>query len=97
MKREPLHSSSLLDAVESFAHSGSGGDAALQREYPELVAALWALVPESNGLAIVDQLVTRQEGGGWRVGSDCNLASPWVVVQALRSRGVLRRPEVNKC
>jgi Flp pilus assembly protein TadG len=73
------------EAIDSFGHVGPGGDAALEYEHPDLVAALRAITPHAGELEIVGQRVIRQDEGNWRVGHDRNLASPWVVVQSIQS------------
>ncbi|MDP3891137.1 TadE/TadG family type IV pilus assembly protein, partial [Nocardioides sp.] len=70
------------EAIDSFSHDRPGGDEALARQHPDLVAALHELTPETAPLGIGGQTVTRQADGCWRVGRDKNLASPRVVVQS---------------
>lgn len=71
-------------AAIAFRHSGPGGDVALEAEHPRLVRALRSMPPGGsqtiNGVTIV-----RQADGTWDVGEDRHLASPWVVVQSVRS------------
>lgn len=71
--------------LAGFSHHGPGGDDALARELPGLVTTLQALPPDGPGVVIGGQLVARQQDRRWRVGHDVNLASPWVVVQSIRS------------
>ncbi|MEV5003900.1 TadE/TadG family type IV pilus assembly protein [Nocardioides sp. LML1-1-1.1] len=49
------------------------------------MAALHKLMPGDVPVQIGRDSITRQPDGAWRVGNDRNLASPWVVVQSLRS------------
>lgn len=85
MKRGSTTIADWCDAIESFSHRGPGGDEALAAQHPDLVAALRALTPHGQPLSVGDERVTRQADGAWRVGRDRNLASPWAVVQSLRS------------
>jgi len=85
MKRLPTTNTDWRDAVDSFSHEGPGGDEALALQHPDLVAGLHALTPQGEPLRICGESVTRQEDGDWRVGRDRSLASPWVVVQSIRS------------
>lgn len=85
MTRPPTTTTDWREAIESFSHDGPGGDEALAAQHPDLVAALHTLMPGDEPLAIGRDSVTRQTDGGWRVGNDRNLASPWVVVQSLRA------------
>lgn len=71
-------------AVRSFQHTGPGGDAALEAAYPDLVRMLRALAP-GEPCRISKVRVTRQRDGDWQAGDDRNLASPWSVVQSVRS------------
>lgn len=73
------------EAIDSFSHDGPGGDEALARQHPDLVAALHELAPEMAPLGIGGQTVTRQADGCWRVGGEKNLGSPWVVIQSVQS------------
>lgn len=81
------------DVIRSFQHLGPGGDAALAAAHPDLVEAITSIaVGESRDIAGIT--VTRQEDrhiegwtgdSRWNVAGHKNLASPWVVVQSLRS------------
>lgn len=73
------------EAVDSFSHVGPGGDEVLELQHPEFVAALRELTPNDGKLRIGGEAVTRQRDGNWQVGRDRNLASPWVVIQSIRS------------
>jgi Flp pilus assembly protein TadG len=83
MKRPPTND--WRDAIDSFSHVGPGGDETLTAQHPDLVAELNALRPHAEPLRIGEESVTRQEDGAWRVGRDRSLASPWVVIQSVRS------------
>ncbi|WP_238383334.1 MULTISPECIES: TadE/TadG family type IV pilus assembly protein [unclassified Nocardioides] len=85
MTRPPTTTADWRDAIDSFSHNGPGGDEALAAQHPDLMAALQKLTPDDEPLKIGGGRVTRQTDGSWRVGRDRNLASPWVVVQSLRS------------
>lgn len=92
MKRQPTTNTAWAEAIDSFCHLGPGGDEALERHHPDLVAALNALTADDEPLMIGGQTVTRQTDGSWRVGRDKNLASPWVAVQSIRSARSHPRP-----
>lgn len=68
----------------AFRHDGPGGDAALEAAHPTFVQALKSMLP-GDSRAIIGVAVTRHHDGTWDVGDDRHLASPWVVVQSLRS------------
>jgi Flp pilus assembly protein TadG len=85
MTRPPTTTADWRDAIDSFSHNGPGGDEALAAQHPDLMAALQKLAPDDEPLKIGGGRVARQTDGSWRVGRDRNLASPWVVVQSLRS------------
>lgn len=85
MTRPPTTTADWRDAIDSFSHNGPGGDEALAAQHPDLMAALQKLTPDDEPLKIGGESVTRQPDGSWRVGRARNLASPWVVVQSLRS------------
>jgi Flp pilus assembly protein TadG len=85
MNRASRNSARWQDAVDSFSHVGPYGDEALELQHPELVAALRALTPAAGRQRICGEDVTRQSDGAWQVGRDRNLASPWVVIQSIRS------------
>ena len=85
MTRPTSATADWRDAIDSFSHDGPGGDEVLAAQHPDLMAALQELTPDDEPLKIGGESVTRQPDGSWRVGRDRNLASPWVVVQSLRS------------
>lgn len=76
--------SRFTEAIERFQHRGPGGDAALERDEPELAQAL-STIPPGDTRMFVGIPVTRQVNGDWCVMSDPNLASPWVALQSLQS------------
>ena len=75
------------DAIRSFRHNGPDGDAALAAAHPDLADAIRALAP-GQACVVVGVPVARQDDGNWRAGDDRSLASPWVVVQSVRSASV---------
>jgi len=85
MNRPSRNNARWQDAIDSFSHVGPGGDEALELQHPDLVAALRALTPDTGELRICGENITRQRDGNWQVGRDRSLASPWVVIQAIRS------------
>ena len=85
MTRPTSATADWRDAIDSFSHDGPGGDEVLAAQHPDLMAALQELTPDDEPLTFGGESVTRQTDGSWRVGRDRNLASPWVVVQSLRS------------
>jgi len=72
------------DAIRSFHHTGPDGDAALADAHPDLTASIRQLAP-GQACVVAGVPVARQGDGNWRAGDDRNLASPWIVVQSVRS------------
>jgi len=71
-------------AIRSFRHTGPDGDAALASAHPDLAQTIGALNP-GESCVVAGVPVARQDDGNWQAGRDRNLASPWVVVQSVRS------------
>lgn len=70
----------LAPMIDSFKHTGPGGDKAMP---VEVRAALNAIKPGQTA-NVAGIPVTRQKDGNWDVDGDKNLMSPWVAMQSLK-------------
>lgn len=72
------------DFIRSFEHTGPGGDRVLEQSHPALVTTIRS-IPVGSTAPVAGVPVTRQSSARWAAAGDTGLASPWVVIQSIRS------------